>query len=60
MLLSAPQDLFGALRSGRSELLPAESGATVVDVTDTQFIRVRKSRGATVLDRVTLGRATVQ
>lgn len=38
----------------------AESGATVVDVSDTQFIRVRTSRGGTVLDRVTLGRATVQ
>lgn len=41
-------------------MLPAVPGATVVDVSDHQFLRIRSVRGATVLDRVTIGVATIQ
>lgn len=48
------------LRAGTGQLLPAVDGAVVVDVSDTQFLRLRKKLGAQHLDRVTLGPATTQ
>lgn len=60
MGLQEAQDLYAALRSGTSKHLPAEPGATVVELSDRQFLRIRSVRAATVLDRVTMGRATMQ
>lgn len=54
------QDLYADLRTGTSEHLAAEPGATIIDLSDCQFLRIRSVRGATILDRVTMGRATVQ
>lgn len=60
MELSSAQELYASLRAGTSERLPAEPGATIVDVSDQQFLRVRSVRSATVLDRVSMGGASVQ
>ncbi|MDQ2758758.1 MAG: hypothetical protein M3Y71_19740 [Actinomycetota bacterium] len=49
------EEQFGRLRTGRDERLPAEDDAVVVDASPTQFLRLRRVRGATVMDRVTLG-----
>lgn len=51
---------YDALHAGTDQLLPAVDGAVVVDVSDTQFLRLRKKLGAERLDRVTLGPATPQ
>ena len=58
--LTEATELYAALRAGTSERLRAEPGATIVDLGDAQFLRVRSVRGATVLDRVSMGPATVQ
>lgn len=51
---------YAALRAGTDPALPAESGALIVDVGPGQFLRTRRVRGATVLDRVTMGPAGIQ
>lgn len=51
---------YDALHAGTDPLLPPVDGAVVVDVADTQFLRLRKKLGAQHLDRVTLGPATIQ
>ncbi len=52
---AAAEDLMAQLRAGTSDLLPARTGAAVVDLGPGQFLRVSSRHGATVLDRVTLG-----
>lgn len=51
---------FDALRAGTSDRLPAVDGARIIDLCETQFLRVRSRLGATMLDRVTLGPVAVQ
>lgn len=53
----AARTLFASLRAGTDSRLPAAKQATVVDVSDRQFLRLRQMRGATVMDRVTIGPA---
>lgn len=60
MGLEQAQELYSALRAGTHKSLPGEAGATVVDLSDRQFLRIRSVRAATILDRVTMGRATAQ
>lgn len=55
MSLDEARTRFEALRSGTDRELPAEDGATVLEVTNTQFVRLRPGRSGTSLDRVTLG-----
>ena len=52
---AAAEEQFGRLRTGGDERLPVEADAVVVDASPTQFLRLRRVRGATVMDRVTLG-----
>ncbi|MEO3937733.1 hypothetical protein V3N99_13385 [Dermatophilaceae bacterium Soc4.6] len=49
------EEQFGRLRRGGDERLPADADAVVMDAGPTQFLRLRRVRGATVMDRVTLG-----
>ncbi len=49
------EEQFSLLRAGRDERLPAEAGAVVMDASANQFLRLRQVRGATVMDRITLG-----
>lgn len=52
---------FDALRAGTDDLLKAVNGATIADMSSTQFLRVRKKLSSgTVMDRVTVGQAAVQ
>lgn len=51
---------FNALRAGTDQMFSAVDGATIVTVSDTQFLRLHKSLTGTMMDRVTMGSATTQ
>lgn len=55
MSLDEARSRFEALRAGTDRELPAQPGAMVLEVTDTQFVRLCLGRTGTSLDRVTLG-----
>jgi hypothetical protein len=48
---------FDALRSGdREDLLPPKSGAVLLEVSATEFLRLHKGMSSLTMDRVTLTR----